>query len=183
MDMLRAASLLVLTTIWAPHANAHTFIYNMADGTPVFRVNFPDGWRLDLDFEPPVKGIDAPPPPRVVEAIPKDGGKLWLGLWVVSEIDDVGAAREYFESLEQYVLSDVQIENVNEDDLNGMPSRVFSGMAKKGSEPVVWAIVLFQARPQTMAALLYIGVPEAGQQRKEELSGIVDSILPVKIRP
>ena len=142
----------------------------------MFRVSFPDGWRLDLDFEPKAEGIDAPPPPRVVEAIPKDGAKLWLGMWVVTEIEDVSEAREFFESLEQYVLSEVSINDSNENDLNGMPARHFSGTAKKEREPVEWAIVLFQVKPRTISALLYIGVPEARQQRGEELSGIVDSI-------
>lgn len=163
----------------APQVHAHTFIYNLEDGTPMFRASFPDGWRLDLDFEPKAEDVDAPPPPRVVEAIPKDGSKLWLGMWVVTEIEDVGEAGEFFESLEQYVLSDVEITDSNEEDLNGMPARYFSGTAKKGREPVEWAIVLFQAKPRNISALLYIGVPEAREQRREELSGIVDSILPV----
>lgn len=179
MKLCRTAAFLVFGVFFTAQAQAHTFIYNLEDGTPMFRTSFPDGWRLDLDFEPKVEGIDAPPPPRVVEAIPKDGAKLWLGMWVVTEIEDVSEAGEFFESLEQYVLSEVKIKDSNENDLNGMPARRFNGTAKKGREPVEWAIVLFQVKPQTISALLYVGVPEAREQRREELSGIVDSILPV----
>jgi len=174
-----AILLLALSAGWLSPARAHTFIYDLEDGTPMFRIHIPDGWRLDLDFDPALEGVDVPPPPRVVEAIPKDGAKLWLGMWVLSEIREINEARGFFESLEQYVLSDVVIDENNKDDLNGMPARVFSGTARKDKEPVEWAIVLFQVKPETMAAMLYIGVPEARQQRKVELSGIVDSILPV----
>lgn len=179
MKTFTAIVLLAMAALWFPQAGAHTFIYNLEDGTSMFRVHIPDGWRLDLDFDPPLQGADVPPPPRVVEAIPKDGAKLWLGMWVLSEITDISEARGYFESLEQYVLSDVVIDDSNESDLNGMSARRFSGTARKNKEPVEWVIVLFQVKPQTMAALLYIGVPEARQQRKEELSRIADSILPV----
>ena len=174
-----AIVLLAVGVGWLSQAQAHTFIYNLKDGTPMFQVQIPDGWRLDLDFDPPLEGADVPPPPRVVEAIPKDGAKLWLGMWVLSEINNIDEAREFFESLEQYVLSDVVIDNSSESGLNGMPARKFSGTARKNKEPVEWVIVLFQVNPQAIAAILYIGVPEARQQRKKELSGIVDSIQPV----
>ena len=162
-----------------PSAGAHTFIYNLTDGTPVFSLDFPDGWRLDLDFDPPAEGIDAPPPPRVVEAIPKDGAKLWLGTWVVTEITDINDAAEYFGSLEQYILSDVEIDSKSGDDHNGMAARVLKGSAKKDTEPVEWAIALFQPRPEVVAAILYIGVTEARKYRAVELQAIVDSVQPV----
>ena len=160
-------------------ASAHTFIYNLTDGTPVFSVDFPDGWRLDLDFDPPAENIDAPPPPRIVEAIPKDGAKLWLGTWGVTEITDINDADDYFGSLEQYILSDVVIDSESKDDHNGMLARVLKGSAKKDTEPVEWAVALFQPRPEIMAAILYIGVTEAREYRAAELQAIVDSVQPV----
>ena len=162
-----------------PSAGAHTFIYNLADGTPVFSMDFPDGWRLDLDFDPPAEDIDAPAPPRVVEAIPKDGSKLWLGTWVVTEITDIDDAEEYFGSLEQYILSDVVIDSESKDKHNGMSARVLQGSAKKGKEPVEWAIALFQPHPEIVAAILYVGVTEAREYRAAELRSIVDSVQPV----
>ncbi len=139
---------------------------------------FPDGWRLDLDFDPPAEGIDAPPPPRVVEAIPKDGARLWLGTWVLSEVSDLDDARGYFESLEQYILNDVVIEESSEDDLNDMPARVFNGSGKKGKEPVEWVMALFEPKADVIAGVLYIGVPEARRAREAELKTIVASIRP-----
>jgi hypothetical protein len=171
-----ASMLLAVAVLCTSQAHAHTFIYNLEDGSPVFRVSFPDGWRLDLDFDPPDEGTDAPPPPRVVEAIPKDGARLWLGMWVITEIQDVKDARGYFESLEQFLFSDVKTEETGDDDLNGMPSRFFRGTAKKKNEPVEWAILLFKTGPETVSALMYIGVPEAWRQHSEELTAIVDSI-------
>ena len=162
-----------------PSASAHTFIYNLTDGTPVFSMDFPDGWRLDLDFDPPAEDIDAPPPPRVVEAIPKDGAKLWLGTWVVTEITDINDAEEYFDSLEQYILSDVVIESESEDKHNGMAARLLKGSAKKGKEPVEWAIALFQPQSEIVAAILYVGVTEARKYRAAELQAIVDSVRSV----
>ena len=181
MQLKTSALVLVLALglTQMPIAGAHTFIYNLTDGTPVFSVDFPDGWRLDLDFDPPAEGIDAPPPPRVVEAIPKDGAKLWLGTWVVTEITDINDAAEYFGSLEQYILSDVEIDSKSGDDHNGMAAHVLKGSANKDTEPVEWAIALFQPRPEVVAALLYIGVTEAREYRAVELQAIVDSVQPV----
>ena len=59
-------------------------------------------------------------------------------MWVVTEIDSVQDARDYFESLKDFLLSDVRLDQSLEDDLNGMPSRRFSGTARKGKEPVDW---------------------------------------------
>lgn len=173
-----ALVLVVATAFYLSQAHAHTFIYNLENGTPVFRVSFPDGWRLDLDFDPPDEGIDAPPPPRVVEAIPKDGAKLWLGMWAISEIGDIRDAREYFDSLKEFLFSDVETVEIGDEDLNGMPSRFFRGSAKKGNEPVDWAILLFRTGPETVAALMYIGIPEAWRQHADELTAIVDSVSP-----
>lgn len=158
-------------------ANAHTFTYNLEDGTAVFSIEIPDGWRLDLDFEPAPEGSDIPPP-RVVEAIPKDGSKLWLGTWVLSEITSLDDAREYFESLEQYILNAVVIEQINEENLNNMSARVLRGSAKKEHEPVEWVMALFQPRAELVAGILYIGVPEARQLREAELRAIVKSVRP-----
>ncbi|MDJ0958754.1 MAG: hypothetical protein QNI91_17945 [Arenicellales bacterium] len=179
---LKASALvlfLMLGLSGMPIAGAHTFIYNLVDGTPVFSVDFPDGWRLDLDFDPPAEGIDAPPPPRVVEAIPKDGAKLWLGTWVVTEITDINDADAYFGSLEQYILSDVTIDSKSQNDHNGMAARVLKGSAKKDTEPVEWAVALFQPHPEIVAAILYIGVTVAREHRAVELQAIVDSVRPV----
>lgn len=170
---------LIVGTGWFLPAQAHTFVYNLIDGTPVFSMSFPDGWRLDLDFDPPAVELDAPPPPRVVEAIPKDGAKLWLGAWVLTEITDIQNASEYFASLEQFILSDVVIEKADETDHNGMPAHIFTGSAKKGTEPVEWAVAFFQPQSEIVAAVLYIGVTEARQHRQAELEAIVDSVQSV----
>lgn len=170
---------LTLGASWSLSVRAHTFVYNLIDGTPVFSMSFPDGWRLDLDFDPPEKGIDAPPPPRVVEAIPKDGAKLWLGTWVLTEIADIQDAGEYFNSLEQFILSDVVVEDTDETDHNGMPARVFKGSAKKEKESVEWVVAFFQPQPEIIGAVLYIGVAEARQYRQAELEAIVNSVRAV----
>ena len=181
--MRRKTSVLFLTFFLGlggiPSAGAHTFIYNLADGTPVFSMDFPDGWRLDLDFDPQTENIDAPPPPRVVEAIPKDGAKLWLGTWVVTEIADIDDAEEYFGSLEQYILSDVVIGSESKDKHNGMAARLLKGSAKKDTEPVEWAIAFFQPQPEIVAAILYVGVLEAREYHAKALQSIVDSVQPV----
>lgn len=160
------------------HAHAHTFTYDLDDGTAAFSIDFPDGWRLDLDFEPAQEGLGAPPPPRVVEAIPKDGSRLWLGTWVLPDIASLDEAREYFESLEKYILNDVSIEQTSEESLNDMPARVLRGSAKKGSEPVEWVMALFQPKDEIIAGILYIGVPEARQLREAELRSILKSVQP-----
>lgn len=170
---------LTLGASWSLSLRAHTFVYNLIDGTPVFSMSFPDGWRLDLDFDPPAEGIGAPPPPRVVEAIPKDGAKLWLGTWVLTEITDIQDALTYFNSLEQFIFSNVVIEDTDETDHNGMRARVLKGTARKEKDPVEWVVAFFQPQPEIVAAVLYVGVAEARQYRQAEMRAIVDSIKAV----
>ena len=174
---IKILALMVLVSVTAISLSpvyAHTLVYTLQNGTPVFQMTVPDGWRLDLDYDTPLDAEDDPP--RVVEAIPKDGAKLWLGMWVLREIEDISEAREFFDSLEQYILSDVVVNTESDENLNGMPAHSLRGTAKKETEAVDWAIVMFQVKPETVAAILYIGVPEAWKQRKTELTGMIESV-------
>ena len=145
----------------------------------MFQLEFPDGWQLDLEFDPAREDADAVQPPRVVEATPTDGSKLWLGTWVVTEIDEIIKARTYFESLESFVFKDVMIERSRSEQHNNMPALILSGRAKKGSEAVQWAMVFFQPQENIVAAFLLIGVPEVRSRRKRELQAMIQSLRPV----
>ena len=67
-------------------AREQQFVYNH-EGRPLFSFTLPDRWFLDTDFtdESRAAGVDqgAAPEIRIVEAMPGDGTKLWLGAWVV----------------------------------------------------------------------------------------------------
>ena len=172
--------LALLTLSWCAAAIAHSFVYEDEDGTPVFRISYPQGWLLELDFAAPDPGGDAPPAPRVVEAMPKDGSLLWLGTWVPPGVTDFAQAAAYFDSLEQYLLTEVQAQEPAARDLNGMAARIIRGTAKKDGEPVEWVMAFFQPRQGVIAAALYVGVIEARDRYRQDLDSIIDSISPAR---
>lgn len=168
--------LALLTLSWCAVVGAHSFVYEKEDGTPVFRISYPQGWVLELDFAGPDPGADAPPPPRVVEAMPNDGSLLWMGTWVPPNVTDFEQAAAYFESLEQYLLTEVQAQEPEARDLNGMAARIIRGTAKKDDKPVEWVMAFFEPMQGVIAAALYVGVIEARDKYRQDLDSIINSI-------
>ena len=75
-------ALLSVLLVCTGFAQAETVIYRSQAGEPVFSVTYPESWTVDADFDKPLTNEDGKPPPRIVEAMPGDGSRVWLGVWV-----------------------------------------------------------------------------------------------------
>ena len=173
---------LVLLTIllWSGFAKAQTMVYETADGEPVFKITYPAGWTLDLRFDEPRNDLERPPPPRVVEAMPSDGSLVWLGIWIPPGVTNFTEAKEYLDSLEHYILTDVKADTPRTEQLNGMAARIIEGTAKKDKEEVKWVMAFFQPVENVIGAALYVAVPAAAKSYQSDLDALVASLRPIK---
>jgi hypothetical protein len=180
--MSRLGSLVLLAVVWlgAPAlARGGEFVYEH-EGRPLFSITVPDRWFLDTDFgdEARAAGADegAPSGIRIVEAMPGDGSKLWLGAWVVPRATTLDRGLEYVASLDGALFSDIVVSPFRETALGGMRARALSGTAKREGEQVELAAVVFEARPGVIAIVLYVGRPETWTKHQDELRRIVASV-------
>ena len=160
--------------------HAQTVTYNSPSGEPIFSITYPEGWSVDFNFDKSDKDQTDTPPPRVVEAMPDDGSKLWLGIWVPPYLSDLRDAPGYLQSLEQYILTDVKEGEPDSKTLNGMPSLIIQGTALKDSQPVEWVMAFFQASESAVGAALYIGVIEDKKRHQQSLDKLINSLRPVR---
>jgi hypothetical protein len=153
-------------------------------GRPLFSFTLPDGWILDTDFgdEARAAGADtsAGPEIRIVEVMPGDGTKLWLGAWVVPRASTLDRGLEYVASLDGALFSEIAVSPPRETEIGGMKARALAGTAKREGEKVELAAVLFEARPGVIAVVLYVGLPDTWSKHRDELQRIVASVQPAR---
>lgn len=184
MKRLSFVVLLVVASLGATAlASEQKFVYSH-EGRPLFSFTLPDGWLLDTDYadEARAAGVDAGSGPgiRIVEAMPGDGTKLWLGAWVVPRASTLERGLEYVASLDGELFSDIAVAPPRETEIGGMKARVLAGTAKREGERVELAAVLFEARPGVIAVVLYVGLPETWSKHRDELQRIVASVQPAR---
>jgi hypothetical protein len=166
-------------------AQAQALVYEEA-GVPLFAVEFPADWLVDTDFldEAQAAGaVDAAGPQlRILEAMPADGGKLWLGFWVVPRVSTLAGAVDYMASLDAELFTEVVATRPIELALNGMPAKRSTGTALRNGETVEFAVVFFEPQPRTIAMALYVGKPKAWKTHADALAAIRDSLSPAVTR-
>jgi hypothetical protein len=184
--MRKLASVVLLAVAWlgaTANAREEKVVYEH-EGRPLFTFTLPDRWFLDTDFtdEARAAGVDqgAGPEIRIVEAMPGDGTKLWLGAWVVPRASTLDRGLEYVASLDGELFSDIAVSPPRETEIGGMKARALSGTAKREGEKVELAAVLFEARPGVIAVVLYVGRPETWSKHRDELQRIVASVEPAR---
>jgi hypothetical protein len=184
--MKRLAFVVLLAVAWlgaTAVAREQKYVYNH-EGRPLFSISLPDGWLLDTDFgdEARAAGVDKAGGPeiRIVEAMPGDGTKLWLGAWVVPRASTLDRGLEYVTSLDGELFSDIALSPATETALGGMKARALAGTAKRDGEKVELAAVLFEARPGVIAVVLYVGLPDTWSKHRAELRQIVASVQPAR---
>ena len=180
MKPISIGALSLMLILWLDAAQAQTVIYNSQAGDPVFSITYPQGWAVDFNFKKPLENKDALPPPRVVQAMPDDGSRIWLGVWLPPYLKNVQDGPKYLESLEQYILTDVKARPPETTSLNGMSAVIIQGSAKKNKEPVEWTMAFFQAATSVVGAALYVGVIEDKKKQQSELDALIDSIRPAR---
>jgi hypothetical protein len=184
MRRLALVTLLALAWLGATAlAREQKFVYNH-EGRPLFSITLPDRWFLDTDFgdEARAAGVDkgGGPEIRIVEAMPGDGTKLWLGAWVVPRASTLDRGLEYVTSLDGELFSDIALSPATDTALGGMKARALAGTAKRDGEKVELAAVLFEARPGVIAVVLYVGLPDTWSKHRDELQRIVASVQPAR---
>jgi len=184
--MRRLATVVLLAVAWlgaTALAREQKFVYNH-EGRPLFSFTLPDRWFLDTDFadEARAAGVDKGTGPeiRIVEAMPGDGTKLWLGAWVVPRASTLDRGLEYVVSLDGELFSDIAVSQPRETEIGGMKARALAGTAKREGEKVELAAVLFEARPGVIAVVLYVGLPDTWSKHRDELQRIVASVQPAR---
>jgi hypothetical protein len=184
--MRRLATVVLLAVAWlgaTAVAREEKVVYEHA-GRPLFSFTLPDRWILDTDFgdEARAAGADtsAGPEIRIVEVMPGDGTKLWLGAWVVPRASTLERGLEYVASLDGSLFSDIAISPPRETTIGGMKARALAGTAKREGEKVELAAVLFEARPGVIAVVLYVGLPDTWSTHRDELQRIVASVQPAR---
>jgi hypothetical protein len=152
------------------------------EGIPLFSIQIPDGWTVDLNFEQEAREAGVPegeePRFRVAEVSPEDGGHVWLGFWAVPMSGTIDEGQAYFESLGGDLFSDRKVSDPVDDSHNGMTTRTWKGTGKHDGEEVEFVMSIFEPRSGTIAAALYVGAKDAWQAYEDELAAMVASIQP-----
>jgi hypothetical protein len=176
-----SVTVLVLAFVLPMLVQAQTLVYEDA-GEPLFVVEFPPDWLVDTDFLDEARAAgnvdEAGPRLRILEAMPVDGSKLWLGFWVVPRVSTLSEAIDYLASLDAELFTDVERTPPAERTLNGMPAKSLTGTALRQGERVEFAAVLFEPRPQAVAMALYVGRPETWKRNSDALAAIRESLAP-----
>jgi hypothetical protein len=182
MTMKRILSLALPLLISSAAVHAQQLVYEH-DDKPLFSIELPDGWDIDLDFK--AEAIEAgtyvegePLQIQIVEANPSDGAHLWIGLWAVPDASTLDEGIEYLQSLNADLFPDLTLSDPEQRDLNGMVARVATGTATLDSEPVEMIIALFQPRASAVAVGLYVGAVDVWQGYVAEREAMVASLAP-----
>lgn len=176
-----ALSLVLLTTI-AIAADPVTVTYDL-DGEDLISIDYPSGWTVDTDYIPEAKAAgtfkDGKAQIRVVEAMPTDGTKLWIGIWTAPGVESFEDGLEYARSLGESLFTDVESTEPESTEIGEMPALTLHGTAKRQDEDVEFAMALLQAKDDLVVSVLYVGRPQTWEEHEDELQTIVDSIRPV----
>ncbi len=174
---LALVSLLILPAV----SGAETLAYSH-DGKPLLSITFPDGWLVDTDYVEDATAAGTykggEPEIRIVEAMPEDGTRLWIGSWVAPRTSTLEKGLEYAASLDGSLFTDVEATAPEATEVGGMAARTFHGTAKRQGEDVEFAMALLEPRDGVIVVVLYVGEPETWTQHEAELTAIVESLRP-----
>jgi len=176
------ATLAVLALVVLPGlSRADAVIYDHG-GEKLLSITFPDGWNIDTDYVADAKGAGTyeggEPDIRVVEAMPKDGTRLWIGIWVAPRTSTLEKGLDYAASLDGSLFTDVEATEPEDATLGGMAAKKFHGTAKRQGESVEFAMALLEPRDGVIVSVLYVGEPETWSKHEAELTAIVESLRP-----
>ncbi len=170
----------LLIALTATVVQGQALVYEV-DDKPLFEIDFPEGWLVDLDFKDEAKAAGAYTEGeelriRVVEANPGDGAEVWVGLWALPDISDLDEGMNYVASLNGDLFSEIEISRPEEREINGMPARVMTANAVHEGQDVELILALFVPRTGTVAAALYVGATDIWRSYETELRGMLNSL-------
>ena len=177
VSTLVLSGLLILSSLSA----AETMTYDH-DGEPLLAITFPDAWMVDTDYIAEAKAAGTykggEPEIRIVEAMPEDGTRLWIGIWVAPRTSTLEKGLEYAASLDGSLFTDVESSDPKDAELGGMAAKTFHGTAKRQGEEVEFAMALLEPKEGVIVSVLYVGQPDTWATHEAELEAIVDSLRP-----
>jgi len=161
---------------------AQTSITYSTQGVKYFSINIPDSWMVNVGTEDPA--AQSPegetPKSRVITAMPGDGDPLWLGMWVPGDVHNFAEAKDYLDSLNVELLTDVVPTERIKDKINGMDVYYVAGTGKKEKEPMDFRAAFIQISDENVAIIIYIGPHQSTTTHGEELKQILLSTHSVK---
>lgn len=177
--MTSTIRLILFLIVFPALVQAQSFVYEQED-QPVFAVDFPEDWFVDKDFLDEARAAgtvdNGRPEIRIIEAMPMDESKLWIGLWIVPRVSSLDEGLEYIASLDGELFTDVASTPPRHRELSGMPAIVFSGTGLRHAEPVEFAVALFEPSPRLIAIALYVGQPQTWSKHAAQLDAVRDSL-------
>lgn len=155
------------------------------DGKILFTIDYPEGWNVDTDFVAEAKAAgtwgDGGPQIEIVEAMPADGMRAWIGVWIAPpDVTNLEEAAEYGRSLGEFLMADVEAGEVEKGSLNGLDSISVEGVARRDGNEVEFGMAFFQATRNAVGAVLYIGETGAWEEHEDELESIAASVSPAE---
>jgi hypothetical protein len=177
-SLVRSLSMVLLLALAAGSAGADALVYEEG-GEPLFTIEIPDDWQVDLDFADEAREAGAAegeePEFRIVEIWPRDESHVWLGVWSLPDVSTLDEGLAYLSTLRGDLFSDVEISEPKAGEVHGMPTRTMKGSAKRDGDDVRFAMALFSPREGAVVAVLYAGEPQAWEANREALAGMVSS--------
>lgn len=138
---------------------AHTLNFKAGDKN-LFTVELPVDWVITSDG------------PKLYLSPP---GKLaWVGFWEVESksVDEVNNAADVLTSL---LFEDVEAEEPTTGELDGMPTRVFSGRASYEGEAAEFYLIYFSPEPGKVCLCFQVVGAEAGESVRDALETMIRS--------
>jgi len=180
--LMNRVTLVVFVLVVLPGlSRAETVAYDHG-GEPLLSITFPNGWNIDTDYVADAKGAGTykggEPEIRIVEAMPEDGTRMWIGIWVAPRTSTLEKGLEYAASLDGSLFTDVEATEPEDATLGGMAAKTFHGSAKRQGEIVEFAMALLEPRDGVIVSVLYVGEPETWSKHEAELTAIVESLRP-----
>lgn len=161
---------------------AQTSITYSTHGKKYFSINIPDSWMVNVGAEATValNPEEETPESRLITAMPEDGVPLWLGMWVPDDVQSFTEAKDYLDSLNIELLTDVVATERITDKINGMDVYYVAGTGKKEKETMDFRTAFIQLTDENIAIIIYIGPHQSTITHGDDLKQILLSIHSVK---
>ena len=173
---------LCLLLMAAGLAWAQTPVTYSAHGKQYFSINIPDSWMVNVGVEDDtvLTPEGETPESRLITAMPGDGAPLWLGMWVPTDVKSFAEAKDYLDSLNIQLLTDVVSTERITDTINGMDVYYVAGTGKKEKENMDFRAAFIQLSEENIAIIIYIGPHQTTITHGKDLKQILLSIHSIK---
>lgn len=140
---------LTLAVAAAGAAWAHSVTYEAVSG-PLYSFSMPAGWSFRVNGE---RLVAAPPDSR-----------MWFGTWELKREDVPAGAEDNVEGYLDAYFDGVKVDPAVKTTLNGMAAQRFNGTGSYNGNPVRFAVVVFEPKPQAICVAIGVWDDETAAQ-------------------